>query len=937
MASSVIRNYTVEIDTKNKKSIFNLYQHPVEVLTPRGWENIHDEFKEITEKASNPSYVMTKDEEKLYQEFQDLERNFHEHKIASTIILDTDDISNIRIVGRDRVPHVIDAEKRANLPFEREFAYVYGASDISGVIILPYDDYSDVYVVSDSDGDGVGELTYIKTKEETGGVRPYYEKADGKTYIYVNHFSGGGGTQADPYIVSNEEDLNNVRNNLSAWYLQDRDIVMGRYQTGSGFEPIGNGSNQFRGVYDGNGYSIKSLYINSNTDETGLFGASLSSTIQNVRLIDPNVISSKSRVGALVGYGYNTYIFNCNVIGGVVESKGGGECTGGLVGTLYGNDSYGGSSGIYYSYNYKCNVKSNGNIVGGILGQGYYSNRKYVYVYHCFSTGKVEDTTIAQNKTGHGGLIGYFTPDEEYATHCYWDIEKSGKESSSGGKGVIGLSTSKMKNKDSFINWDFANIWVINQDYNEGYPEHRQFIRYKLGKGTQAEPFIINTEFDLSQMRWFRNGYYFRFEDDVKMISHQTGEGFCPLGFALSGKGRDFNGYVDGNGRCVANLFIYRPTTSYVSLFGSTVGGWIKNLDIIDCNITGSGYTAGFAGDVKNTTISNCHVDTSTSCKITGRGQYTGGFVGLLNYGGVIEDCSVNAIVSATDYCGMFVGYMYGNGIIRRCYTTGKGEATGSYLGGFLGNSSSVKESIIEDCFTNAELNGVSVGGFVGYYSDGTIRRCVAYGRGYASSSLNGFINFQNTSYKPVLSNNLFDKESYKTSNGTGGAGKTTAEMKHPSIYADPSWDFTNVWVLSEKHNDGYPVLRKLLPLDLPVLGFCNEFGKYYTDNSGDILRYLDFGTLVASQTSMPKAVWLQNNADFPINNLQVQVDKSTVSAGMKVELSMSETPFIGTDEITFSGTFTKGSSAKLFVRISSDISVKTGGTFDLRAKASPV
>lgn len=51
MAGSVIRNYTIEVDNINKKSVFSIYPYPVEVLTPNGWESIKEEFEELQEKS----------------------------------------------------------------------------------------------------------------------------------------------------------------------------------------------------------------------------------------------------------------------------------------------------------------------------------------------------------------------------------------------------------------------------------------------------------------------------------------------------------------------------------------------------------------------------------------------------------------------------------------------------------------------------------------------------------------------------------------------------------------------------------------------------------------------------------------------------------------------------------------------------------------------
>ncbi|QNR70411.1 filamentous hemagglutinin (plasmid) [Paenibacillus peoriae] len=933
MGSSVIRNYRITQNKRKKQTTFELYPHPVEVLTPAGWQDIESELQDILKKSQTPGYELTEDEKNLHTEYMELLGMYGENKIASSIVLDTLDIDNIEIVGRDRVKHVLDAETREEIPFVREFAYVYGAANTSGIIILPYDNYDQVYTVSDADEDGVGELSYVKSKEETNAVRPYYEKVDGKTYIYVNHFSGGGGTQTDPYIVSTEQDLFNVRNAKNAWYLQTADITMGSYQSGAGWTPIMD----FAGRYDGGGFSIKSLYINSTSDNVGLFGSIAGGMVHNLRLVNPNVVSTGTNVGSFVGYGYNVRLLNCNVIGGTVQGNG---SVGGIVGLAYGDNRYNTPIGSYvylsYCYNYKCNVRSSGDMAGGLVGRHVNVAYGTLFMESCYSTGKVEDITIAKDRSLISGDVG--TSNTLTMTNCFWDIEKSGRSSGAG----TGLSTAEMKKKSSYVNFDFQNYWHIDQNYNEGYPEHRHFIRYANGDGSKANPFLIYTEFDLVQMRWWRHGFNFRFEDDIKMISYQSGNGFNPLGFPLTGKYDNWKSNVDGNGRSISNMFIYRVADIHVSLFGTVEGATIKNLDIIDPNVTGSQYVSPLGTLTTDAKVMNCHSNTFNASSI--KGTYTGGLIGSVGANSVTEDSSANVSTSTSNYGGGFVGAVSGAAITRRCYSAGKAENTGGYLGGFFGTIAQSSTCLIEDCFSITEVNGTYVGLFGGYcggYTNGSmVRRCLAYGKGYASVALVGFLRDRDSSYPPDKWNeNYWDK----TINPTAAVSlysvaKTTTEMKAQSVFdSAKGWDWTSVWIISDKYNNGYPVLRKLVPLDLPILGFRNEFGKYYTDNAGEPIRHLEFGTMIASQTSVPRPVWLQNNADFNVNNMRVYVDRSTVAKGMKVELSIAETPFIPLDDLTFSGTYAKGAAAKFYVRLGSDISVKTGGTFDLRAKASPV
>ena len=92
-------------------------------------------------------------------------------------------------------------------------------------------------------------------------------------------FLGGSGTEADPYLISNKTHLNNVRNYLNANFklmcdidFADADFAEGGafYNNGKGFTPIGSWTNKFTGTFDGNGFAVKKLYINTDSD-AGLF------------------------------------------------------------------------------------------------------------------------------------------------------------------------------------------------------------------------------------------------------------------------------------------------------------------------------------------------------------------------------------------------------------------------------------------------------------------------------------------------------------------------------------------------------------------------------------------------------------------------------------------------------------------------------------------
>ena len=87
---------------------------------------------------------------------------------------------------------------------------------------------------------------------------------------------------------------------------------------GLNWTPIGNWDNAFEGTFDGNGHTIKNLYINDKElDGAGLFGVAQNATIKNVTVENVNV-AGYEMVAAIVGSPYSgCEISNCHVAGDI--------------------------------------------------------------------------------------------------------------------------------------------------------------------------------------------------------------------------------------------------------------------------------------------------------------------------------------------------------------------------------------------------------------------------------------------------------------------------------------------------------------------------------------------------------------------------------------------------------------------------------------------
>jgi PKD repeat protein len=134
--------------------------------------------------------------------------------------------------------------------------------------------------------------------------------------------SGGSGTAADPYLVATATDLYNVRNNLAAHYRQTAHIDLSGY---ANWAPIGASNAPFTGVYNGDGYKITGMTIDSTSDHVGLFAA-LAGTVQNV-VLDGAVTSTNANCALLAGQviGNVDAVIDSVRISGSLHTTGGGS------------------------------------------------------------------------------------------------------------------------------------------------------------------------------------------------------------------------------------------------------------------------------------------------------------------------------------------------------------------------------------------------------------------------------------------------------------------------------------------------------------------------------------------------------------------------------------------------------------------------------------
>ena len=226
---------------------------------------------------------------------------------------------------------------------------------------------------------------------------------DGMKAFDAKLFSGGGGTDDNPFQIATEQDLLDLATYVNGSdhdyfadksYLQTESITL----TTANFTPIGNNADHsFYGHFDGNAKTIYNLTIDaSSSDNRGLFGCMSAGTIEDVHINATgngySVISGKANVGAIVGRLAGGTIKDCGF--GRTQVTGTGNNCGIVAGYVPGpnvllqNNSVGAT----------CSVTGNTQI-GGIAGR---INRDCVIeaceVKSCSVTGV----------SRVGGVLGYF-------------------------------------------------------------------------------------------------------------------------------------------------------------------------------------------------------------------------------------------------------------------------------------------------------------------------------------------------------------------------------------------------------------------------------------------------------------------------------------------------------------------------------------------------
>ncbi len=609
--------------------------------------------------------------------------------------------------------------------------------------------------------------------------------------LSVVPYSGGSGTSGDPYLLSSDSDIYALSLTSADW---DKYFVLTQNITLVGNHiPIGDGSTQFTGNFNGSGFAVKNLTVNQTTDYAGFFGKTGSgANIHDigVEASSDGVVSTGVRVGVLVGFNYHGAVSNCFATGNATGSRYVGGLVGfnhhGAVSNSFATGNVAGSSssvGGLVGYNddtvSNCfatgNVTGSGNYVGGLVG---FNNDT---VSNSYATGNVTGSGNVTSTGSVGGLVGYNvdTVNNSFATGTVFGSYYVG--------GLVGYNVDTVSN--SFATGTASgsssvgglvgrNTGTVNNSYYSGSPtdaagtstSYDNFTSFTFVSGSPGLNWnsggnIITTE-DNSSVIWkIDDGSslpYFQCQD-ATTGPYSGGSGTVDDPYLLSSDSdidtlsitsADWDKYfvLTQNITLVGNHTpIGNGSTQFIGNFNGS-GFAVKNLTVYQTTDYAGFF--GYAGSGAN--ILDLGVETSSE-GVFSTSNYAGGLVGRNS--GTVSNSYATGIATGYSSVGVLAGYNY-QGTVTNSFAIGNatGNATGSSsVGGLIGNN-------YQGTVTNSNASGNAtgnnhVGGLVGYSYQGTVTNSYASSNATGNDYVGGLVGWN---YKGTVTN------SYASGNATG-------------------------------------------------------------------------------------------------------------------------------------------------------------------------
>lgn len=726
-------------------------------------------------------------------------------------------------------------------------------------------------------------------------------------------FSGlGNGTDADPYQVWTMNQMNEVRDNLSAVYEVKTDIDLSRIPN---WEPIGNISDPFTGTFNGGPFTLTNLTISAG-DNAGLFGCVAGNAVIKNTVISRASIQANNYTGILAGnVSGSAVIENCSVSGTVNA----GSYVGGLVGTVF--SSLGNPIKITNCYfNRSGSVTASGMSVGGLIGSANASAGD-ITIEKCFTSAYLSATrdsvggvlglvefsgsgnqVFIQNSysKGHiyvtpssnvGGLIGNVA-DNATVENCYASGNVSAANNASGLVGSVSLTSGLFTlNNSAALGYNVSGIGAVGRLIGSSTPGctslNTNYALDIMDAGGATDGSDV-TEADAKTQAFYETTLGWNFGSIWRMIagSHP----YLQNGVSVPSHGSAENPYYifetwdleqfrsDLSGHFIlaedldlSGYTTWKPIGDEPNLFTGSFEGYSfeKMHNIINMSVTrGIKSYAGFFGHVGNgAVLKNI---TLFNPSVTGD-LYVGSLAGYIEAPAgdiTVQNCSASAAsVSGNNYVGGLVGnaeFGAWTNILTGSSFSGKVTAKEDYSGGLIGQYWGTGNLNLADCAADGILTsyGDNAGGFIGgiYLRDSgtlqilnsSVNETVSCLSGDGSGGFVGFVEIRNANSFTL--NNCSISGILSGSTASGGVVGRLESINSNDILLDNC--NANISVTS---NGGYAAgliaLAKITsPASNVTISNCSVTGDV-NSSTGDYV-----GGLIGSAEADLKAVVIQNS-----------------------------------------------------------------------------
>ena len=350
---------------------------------------------------------------------------------------------------------------------------------------------------------------------------------------------------------------------------------------------------------------------------------------------------------------------------------------------------------------------------------------------------------------------------------------------------------------------------------------------------------------DVDDLDWVRNNLKsdYILTDDIDVSETEkwdNGRGWEPIG----GKGEEFKGCFDGQGYEISDLYVDRPSSEYVGLFGVIdETGEVKDLEVGDVYVIGGSKVGGLAGRLSGT-INNSYVG-GTVKGIHRVGLLAGHNRGYVNYSHTVGE------VFGEQHVGGLVGYNIGGedyvGDVEKSYSEANVDGE-ERVGGLVGMSASGSE-IVDSYAVGKVVGDDYVGGLVGFNfthierPDSRVESSYSAGKVVGDNEhVGGLIGSSCGS----VNDSYWDLEASGESDSAAGNGLMTDKMTEENA-ADTlrGFDFEGTWVVDsgKEVNKGYPFLKEKTSNDGENLDDSDKSSTDYVSYRAGVISLLSLFT----------------------------------------------------------------------------------------------